>query len=421
MQKIIGASCVFKCDQNFSVLQDAGVLFECDPYSSSNQILKVQDFATLTQEYPHLEATFYSDCVLLPAFSNAHIHFEFSNNQSQLLYGDFPTWLSSVIARREELFENLIQGIQREINLQLASGISSVGAISSYGYDIDPLAQSPLRVTLFNEAIGSNPQALDFLYGNLLDRFEKCKNLKSDKFSPALAIHSPYSTHYILSKKTALLAHSESVKFSCHFLESREEKQWLYEKNGWFQEFFSHFFKISNAKPTMNAHEFLDLLRDLSPLFVHCLFADDEIFDKISQFKGSVICTPRSNRLLNGCYLDLDRLSNFNLSPIFGTDGLSSNYSLNLIEEIRSAFFGYAHLDAEKLAKDLVLGITRFPAIALGNNNGELKEKKDADLAIFKCSGIRASQQKPLHFVLYAQTQVTDLYINGIGEYAWKQ
>lgn len=417
MKKIIGASCVFICDKDFLVLENGGVLFKCDPQSSNNQILEIQDYETLKQKYPNLKATFYADCVLLPALSNTHIHFEFSNNQAHLLYGDFPSWLSSVISHREELFENLSQSIQREIDLQLAGGVASVGAISSHGYDIDKLAQSPLRVTLFNEGIGSNPQALDFLYSNLLERFQECKRLQTSKFTPALAIHSPYSTHFVLSKKITTLARNEGAKISCHLLESKEERQWLYEQSGWFKEFFSTFFKVQNAKPSHQAHEFIELFEGLSPLFVHCLFADHAILDKISKLKGFVACAPRSNRLLNGKYLDLNHLKSFNLSPIFSTDGLSSNHSLNLIEEIRSAFFGYAHLDALELSKTLILGITHFPALALGNPNGELQKGKNADLAVFKCKGIERSRQKPLHFVLHANTQVTKLYINGIGEF----
>lgn len=416
MRKIIGASCVFVCDQNFLVLENGGVLFECDP-GRNNRILEVGDFDLLSKQYPEIQAFFHHDCVLLPALSNAHIHFEFSNNQGKLLYGDFPSWLSSIIIHREELFENFLQGIQREIHLQLSSGVASVGAISSHGYDITPLSQSPLRVTLFNEGIGSNPQTLDFLYGNLLERFEECKRLKSSKFTPALAIHSPYSTHYVLAKKIASLARDEQVKLSSHFLESKEEKQWLIHQNGWFEEFFASFFNLAKAKPSMKIDDFLALFKEgLSPLFVHCLYASEIILDEIAKLQGHVICAPRSNRLLNGCYLDLDKLKKSNLHPIFSTDGLSSNHSLNLIEEIRSAFFGYPSLNASELAQKLILGITHFPANALGNPNGELKKGNYADLAVFECRGICDSKQKALHFVLYAKTRVTSLYINGIGE-----
>lgn len=415
MKKIIGASCVFLCDKEFSTLENIGVLFECDPQGQNNQILAIENFETLKSQNPKIPSSFYPDCVLLPALTNAHIHLEFSNNQSHLRYGDFPSWLTSVIVHRDELFENLQASIQREIQLQLTSGVASVGAISSYGYDIPLLAQSPLRVTLFNEAIGSNPQALDLLYANLCERFYESQKFKSPKFNPALAIHSPYSVHFIFARKVANLAREKGVKISSHFLESKEEKQWLYEKKGWFKEFFATSFNQVNPQPSMNVDQFLDLFQDLSPLFVHCLFANQAVLSKISKLGGFIISCPRSNRLLNNLYLNLQDLKNLCLSPIFSTDGLSSNYSLNLIEEIRNAFFAYPHLDATELAKDLILGITSSPAKALGIQNGEIAKEKLADIALFECRGISQSKQKPLHFILHTHTRVKELFINGIG------
>lgn len=421
MKKIIGADCVFLCDHKFSILKRAAVLFECSPHSVSNVILEIGYFESLRSKYPKIPASFHPDCVLLPALSNAHIHFEFSNNQGHLHYGSFPSWLKSVIMRREELLEDLEEGIRREINLQLSSGVASVGAISSYGRDIALLANSPLRVTLFNEAIGNNPQILDSLYADLCDRLSKCQKLQNARFHPAIAIHSPYSVHFAFAKKVAQLAKDMDLKISCHFLESKEERQWLDEKNGWFREFFIEFFAQANPQPSSDIHQFLDLFRGLSPLFVHCLFANQDNLSKIAELGGFVVSSPRSNRLLNNTYLNLQLLKNLQLSPIFGTDGLSSNYSLNLIEEIRNAFFGYPHLNAEDLAKDLILGITHFPAIALGIQNGEIAEQKFADLALFECKGILHSKQEVLHFVLHASTIVKKLFINGIGvgnEYA---
>lgn len=418
MKMILGASCVFVCDENFSILDDGGVLFECDPLSEENHILEIANYDLLKTKYPHLPHFFQTDCVLMPALSNAHIHFEFSNNQSELLYGNFRDWLTSVIAQRENLLTNTNESIQREIELQLKSGVASVGAISSYGYDISLLANSPLRVTLFNESIGSNPQTIDFLYSNLQERLEECQRFKSIKFHPALAIHSPYSTHYVLAKRVVQLAEKENLKMSCHFLESEEERQWLYLKKGWFQDFFASSLHLQNAKPSMDAYEFLSLFQNISPLFVHCLFANEDILRKISKIQGWIACAPRSNRLLNNQYLNLEALKRVKIPPIFTTDGLSSNYSLNLIEEIRQAFFGYVHLDATQLAKDLILGITRYPALALGLPNGELFKGAYADLALFECKGIEKSQQKALHFILHTQTQVKELYIK--GEKIWK-
>ena len=175
MKKLLGASKLFCCNKEFQIINNGGVLFESDPSNPKNKILCFGDYQSLLEQNPDAKASFYPQHILLPALSNPHIHFEFSNNKTTLVYGDFGEWLDSVIQRREELFENLEQSIQKQIQLQLKSGIASVGAISSYGFDIAPLASSPLRVQLFNEAIGSNPALIDTLYSNLLARLQECQ------------------------------------------------------------------------------------------------------------------------------------------------------------------------------------------------------------------------------------------------------
>lgn len=414
MEKIIGASCVFVCDEGFAILKNGGVRFECNAMGGNNKIVEVGDFEELKAQNPQLSCEFYKDCVLLPALSNAHIHFEFSNNKTTLQYGSFGKWLSSVISCRDGLFDEVERGIQEAIDLQIQSGVGSVGAISSYGYDMALLDRSPLRVSLFHEAIGSNPAIIDAMYSNLLARLEESRGYQSHRFTPALALHSPYSTHKILAQKVVALAKEQDLRVSCHFLESYEELEWLTHQRGWFAEFFARFFQVSNAKPSMGVEEFLEILEGVEPLFVHCLFASEKNLDRIAKNGGTIISAPRSNRLLNGKYLDLQKLWEKGILPSFATDGLSSNYSLSLLDELRCAIFAYPELDLEFLAKELVMGVSAYPARALRNQNGVLEQGRLADFAVFEVEGIAECTQEALQFILHAKIAKA-LYINGIG------
>lgn len=416
MKTLLGASKLFCCNKDFGIIDNGGVLFESDPSSSYNKILEFGDYQSLLAQHPEAKATFHNESILLPALSNPHIHFEFSNNKTTLTYGDFGEWLDSVIKNREGLFEDLEQSIKEQINLQLQSGIASVGAISSYGFDIIPLASSPLRVQLFNEAIGSNPALIDTLYSNLLARLYECQNHSSERFVPALSIHSPYSTHKILASKVAKLAKEHNLLLSVHFLESSQELEWLTHSSGFFKDFFAKHFGNPNATSSLTPSEFLELLEENHSLFVHCLFASSQELEKISSMQGVVISSPRSNRLLNNRYLDLDKLKNAKLSPIFSTDGLSSNFSLNLLDELRHALFAYPQYSPNDFAKELLLGVTNYANKSLKFNGGEIAIGKNADLALFECNGISATSQEALHFVLHCQ-KASQVYINGIGEY----
>ncbi len=149
-------------------------------------------------ESPQTE--FFSGCVLLPALINAHIHFEFSSNSTSFAYGSFEGWLASVMSKRDSVLADMPTAIESTIDEQLDSGVGSVGAISSYGADMQALAKSALKVVYFSEAIGANPAALDTLLADVKARFYAAKKLSSRSFFPALALHAPYSVHSVLAK-----------------------------------------------------------------------------------------------------------------------------------------------------------------------------------------------------------------------------
>lgn len=416
MKTLLGASKLFCCDENFTIINNGGVLFESDPKNPQNKILSFGDYQSLLEQNPKAKASFYPEHILLPTLCNPHIHFEFSNNKTTLIYGDFGKWLDSVIEKREGLFENLEKSIQEQINLQLQSGIGSVGAISSYGFDIAPLASSPLRVQLFNEAIGSNPAILDTLYSNLLARVQECEKYANPRFIPALSIHSPYSTHKILSSKVSNLAKESNMLLSVHFLESSQELEWLKHSSGFFKEFFAKHFKNPHANPSLDIAEFLELLKGCKTLFVHALYASEAELEKIASMNGSVISSPRSNRLLNNRYLDLELLKKFNLPLILSTDGLSSNFSLSLLDELRYSLFAYPQYSLDEFAKKLILGVTQYAHSSLGFQSGEIAVGKNADFALFECKGICASTQEATQFILHCQ-KASKVYINALGVY----
>ena len=211
--QIIGASCIFLCDKEFVILKNAGLLFD-------SKIRAIGDYETLRQTHLDAEAHFYEGGVILPTFANPHIHFEFSANETSFAYGGFDRWLDSVMAKRDDVLAHSTQAIKEGISEQIRSGVGMVGAISSYGDDLELLAQSQLKVVYFNEAIGSNPSAIDFLYSHILKRIDDSMQYKSPRFRPGLAIHSPYSVHYVLAKKLLKLARDSNLPTSVHFLES---------------------------------------------------------------------------------------------------------------------------------------------------------------------------------------------------------
>lgn len=413
MIEIFGAGLVFVCDEKFEILHNGGIAFE----SHKDSILRVGDYESLCAEFKNAKKTFLPNGILLPALINAHIHFEFGGVLAQFCYGDFGAWLDSLMKNRDNVLENdaFSSIITQGINEQLKAGVGSVGAISSYGNDMEILAHSPLRCVYFNEAIGSNAEAIDFLYANVLERLENTKNLKSPTFTPALALHSPYSLHPIMAKKLVELCVSQNLPLSAHFLESPQEMQWLTQQDGYFKGFFKRLANIENAKPFYTPQSFLEILLPIKNALslTHCLQITQK---ELSLCENATLITcPRSNRLLNNAFLPFEILQNY--PTAIGTDGKSSNNNVNLLDELRTALYAYPQANILELSTRLLLSATLYGARALGLNNGILAQSKSVDFAIFDFKEPlfyphqSHHNQAPLHFILNASSP-THLYIN---------
>ncbi|WP_185962978.1 aminofutalosine deaminase family hydrolase [Helicobacter mehlei] len=401
--QIIGASWLWVCDPNFSILQNSGLLIQ------EGHIARVGDYAHLVDSHPKALSVFYPHCVLLPALINPHVHFEFSNQQDSFAYGSFEAWLTSVIQQRDRVLRHSHKSIQQAIAEQLKSGVASVGAISSYGLDRTLLANSPLRVVFFDELLGGSAPIEPALQ-TFQERHALSLQHKSPTFTPAIAIHAPYSVHKDLAKK--VLSTIKSPVISAHFLESQAELEWLEQQKGWFARFYTDILGVPNPKPLYHSvAEFLDLFKNQRLLLVHGLFAKEEHLKyakKTAQL--TLISCPRSNRLLSGQVLDPTPLKKLGIPLSIATDGKSSNYNLDFLEELRTALFAY-QAPLKELAIQLILSATWHAAQALGLNNGSLQAGKLADLAIFSFKG-KGTPADALNWLLHAK-KAKVVYVGG--------
>ena len=374
-------------------------------------IHKIAPLDELTKQFPDAKiTTLEKNSLLMPGLINAHVHLEFSANKTELSYGNFIKWLYSVIERRDELISGCVdECMVTAINSMLESGITTFGAVSSYGMDLEACFNAPQNVIYFNELIGSQATMVDALFADFLARLDASKASRREGFYPAIAIHSPYSVHPILIKRALQIVKNEKLKLSAHFMESDAERNWLDKSDGEFKEFFETFLKQTCS--VSNSKEFLENFVDEPMLLTHAVKADAKELDEISKSKHSIIHCPISNRLLGNGALDLVELEKRNIRWICATDGLSSNYKLNLFEEMKCALFMHSNMPLQELAKNLILSVTRDASNALGLNCGEIKEGKNADMLVLNLEA-KPSNELELHLILRGYN-VEKVYING--------
>ncbi len=405
--KILCADYIVTCNDNFDIIKEGAICFD-------EKIVQIGKADKVIEDNPYAKVKKLSpNSVIMPSMVNTHVHLEFSANKTTLIYGDFIKWLKSVISKRDELqkscdsicYENAIEAM-------LESGVLAFGAVSSFGNDMQACFEAPQKVIYFNEILGSNIDMVDEIKSNFKTRVKKSFEMKSENFIPALSVHAPYSTHPLLAKYVVELAKKDNLLVSTHFMESLAEREWMDKSSGDFKEFLEIF--TQDAKPMYSAMEYLELFKECNTIFVHANCCKDEEYEKISSFNAYISHCLVSNRVLNNPLLSLKKAVEKNIPICIGTDGLSSNVSLNIWDELRSALFAHMDMDVLILAKYLLNAATRNGAYALGlEDSAYLKEGKNADLITVVLPDIvEDSEQVPLELILHTK-KVKSAYING--------
>lgn len=405
--KILSASYLVTCDENNTVVEDAAIVFD-------EKIIEIGKLVDIEEKYPNIEIhSLGKNSVLMPGLINSHIHLEFSANKTTLKYGNFYDWLNSVIEHRETLTSKATTPfIQAELKKILKTGTTTIGAISSYSFEMEACLKSPINTVFFCEAIGSKADMVDTLFSDFKARLNDARKNASKKFIPAIAIHSPYSVHPFLVREVLKIAKDENLAVTAHFLESKAEKEWLDLDEGSFVEFFKNF--LNQEKATSKPIEFLNLFNGVKKLsFTHCVEAKEKELNKIKDLDAFVNHCAVSNRFLNNTRLDLNSLDDIPFT--IGTDGLSSNNSLSMFDELRAALNIHYERNIIKFAKTLIKSATVNGALALGLNKGILKDGFDSDIIGFTLPS-KIQDKEDIYMQIILHTKYVDKIIIG-GEY----
>lgn len=403
--KIIEADFILTCNENFDILEDQALCFD-------DKILRIGTLDELKKEYKGAKVEkLPPNSVLMPALINMHTHLEFSANRTILEYGGFIKWLNSVMKNREEIMAKSDEVCMKNaLNEILQSGTTTIGAISSMGLDMQVCKNSPARVVFFNEILGSQPDSVDVMFGDFKERLHQSEKIKDERFIPALSVHSPYSTHPILIKHALDLAKQKGLLVSAHFMESPAEREWLDSATGDFKEFFKPF--NPNAKPFTSGSEFLELFNGCDVSFAHGVQTNEDELKILQKLNATLIHCPASNRLLGVGLFPWDKFEKNGINFTLGTDGRSSNISLNMWDEMRLALFSQTQLDIDEFAKKLLKGATCNAAKSLKLDIGEIKKGKIADMISFTLAQKTRTDQVPLHSILHTKTP-QNIYIQG--------
>jgi cytosine/adenosine deaminase-related metal-dependent hydrolase len=318
------------------------------------------------------------NAIIMPGLINVHTHLELPPLLDVVRARAFPDWVLNLIQVKRELdVKGYTIATKQNVRSLIRSGTTTVGEICTHGVSPGVLKQSGLRATVYQEIISMNPSSPLSHLPSLVSR--PSANLIRIGLSPH-APHTVSETALLEIKELALRKH---LRLCMHVAESKDEIRLLQRKKSRLEKLYSAVGWDTAWSPSADSpFEYLHMLGLLNEnlLAVHTVQANDKDISLIKRSRVSVAHCPRSNRETRVGKMPLKKFLDARVVVGLGTDSLASSPSLNLWDEMRSAY--RIHRSDGVTVRDIFTLATAGGAKALGMSNatGSIEPGKRADI-----------------------------------------
>ena len=315
--------------------------------------------------------------VLMPGLINCHTHLPMSLLRGYGDGHDLHTWLFDYIFPREAKMDD--RTVKAATLLSIAEclrfGTTSVSDMYDHcGAIAEAVAESGIKANL-SRGITLWTEDFDFetypACAELRELHEKGHGWDDGRSRVEAAVHAEYTSNSRLWEALGEYAVNEGLGMQLHLSETKKEHEACKEKYG-----------LTPAQLLDCHHVF-----DSRALAAHCVWLEPEDMRLLAKRKVTAVHNPISNLKLASGRADVITMVKAGMNVALGTDGASSNNSLDLFEEIKAASLMAKdlHADAEALPPQAALMMaTVCGARAQGREKecGMLKVGMDADLIL---------------------------------------
>ncbi|MBL0331004.1 MAG: amidohydrolase family protein [Bacteroidetes bacterium] len=328
--------------------------------------------------------------IICPGFINTHCHLELSHMWAQVSEkAGMMQFIREILSKRASFSAKEIQNAIDEADAEMIkNGIVAVGDISNNNDTFLQKSKSPIAYHTFIEAFDFNPEKADETFANALALGQQLKAL-----SHSIVPHAPYT----VSEKLFKLISEEAIKknsiISIHNQESLAESDLFISHSGPMFDAFSKMGMNMDAIPKTGVNSLRTTLPKLplsqKILLVHNTFTSKEdlqwvkkILNPKSQMLNLFWCTcPNANLYIENKLPDYSIFIEENVSVTIGTDSLASNWSLSILDEIKTITKHAPQIPLQTL----LTWATKNGAELLGMNQlGTLEKDKKPGLNLLK-------------------------------------
>lgn len=284
----------------------------------------------------------YYPGVIVPGFINTHCHLELSHMKGKVNTGTgLIPFITGVVTQRDAVAEVIQAAIAQADAEMAAGGIVAVGDISNVPDTFFQKSKSALRyytfVEMFDFLQEENAQATFDRYQQVYETLELPAGHRK-----AVVPHAPYS----VSKKLFQLINAENAgqqaTISIHNQETPPENQLFLDGKGAFLDFYGKFgISLAEFEPN-HLSSIYYLLENADPahrtLFVHnTLTTVADILAAQAWSAHTYWCTcPNANLYIENRLPYYQHFLDTGARVTIGTDSLTSNWQLSVLEEMKT-------------------------------------------------------------------------------------
>jgi len=240
----------------------------------------------------------------------------------------------------------------------------AVADISNDDFTFNAKADTRIYFHTLIEAFDIVPAQTKTIFDKCLELTKTLQQLAPNNQAHSIVPHAAYTVTPALFKLIKGHATKHQQLQSMHNQECVAESQMFENKRGAFYDFFTQHGSMAHFEST-GKNSLLSVLPNLSnekTLLVHNTFTDgNDIAKAMALHKKLFWCfCPNANLYIENRLPDFDVFINAGTTCCLGTDSYASNYTLNLLDEIKTILKFKPHYPFEMLLKWATLNGAQF-------------------------------------------------------------
>ena len=326
----------------------------------------------------------YFEGILSPGFVNAHCHLELSHMKGMIpAHTGLQEFVKQIVALRQVAPEAIQEAIVNAEAEMMANGIVAVGDISNTLDTLTQKAKHNLAYYSFVELYDLDPtRAADKIEAGL----EIQKQFQENCVRASLVPHAPYSVTNDLWN--LLSAHFGIHTISLHNQETPDENDFFKTKTGSFLGMYER------TKVNLDFFEAtgLSALQSVLPVFkkahhgilVHNSFTSAEDIQAVHAAMDNVfwcLC-PNANQYIEQTMPPIELLRSEKAKVVIGTDSYASNWSLNILDELKIIQQHHPQIPLEEMLGWATLNGAR--ALQMDKHLGSFEKGKKPGVVLIK-------------------------------------